>query len=68
LVLEAVKAIRDKSAKAIIASTFDGNLDFLEECFKAELLNFWDAIALNLFGDLGLESLIPHYNLIDVKN
>jgi hypothetical protein len=49
IALEAVKAIRNKTENEIIIGPATSQVDliFLEECFKAGLLNYWDAVSVH---------------------
>ncbi len=67
MALEAVKAIRNKTENEIIiglATSVD--LTFLEECFKAGLLNYWNAVSVHPYRQSNPETVFTDY--FNLKN
>jgi hypothetical protein len=64
MALEAVKAIRNKAQNEIIIGPATSNLDFafIEECCKAGLLDYWDAISVHPYRTAPPESVVTNYN------
>jgi hypothetical protein len=64
MALEAVKAIRAKTPDEIIIgpALTSVELAFLDECFKAGLLNYWDAVSVHPYRQTGPETVISDYN------
>jgi hypothetical protein len=65
---EAVKAMKAKNSKELIIgpATSEVDLKFLEECFKAGLLNYWDAVSVHPYRQRNPETVFPDY--YDLKN
>ncbi len=67
LALEAVKAIRKKTKNEIIVGPATSvDLIFLEECFKAGLLNYWDAVSIHTYRQSNPETVFIEY--LNLKN
>ncbi len=68
MALEAVKAIRAKTPNEIIIGPAVSQvpLDFLEECFKAGLLNYWDAVSIHPYRRSGPENVIISYTPLKI--
>jgi hypothetical protein len=66
MALEAVKAIRAKSPNELIIgpATSGVDLKFLEECFKAGLLNYWDAVSVHPYRQTEPETAYSNYNYL----
>jgi hypothetical protein len=64
MALEAVKAIRAKTPNEIIIGPAVSGLDFdfQEICFKAGLLNYWDAVSVHPYRQVPPESVINEYD------
>jgi hypothetical protein len=68
MALEAVKAIKAKTPNELIIgpSVNRVDLNFLEECFKAGLLNYFDAITVHPYRLIGPESVSNDYNELKI--
>jgi hypothetical protein len=64
MALEAVKAIRAKTPSEIIIGPATSGVDhgFLEECFKAGLLDYWDAVSVHPYRRSKPETVLSDYN------
>jgi hypothetical protein len=63
MALEAVKAIRAKTQNELIIGPATSGVDFnfLEECFKAGLLDYWDAVSVHPYRQIAPESALNDY-------
>jgi hypothetical protein len=64
MALEASKAIKAKTPNEILIGPAAYGVDqaFLEECFKAGLLNYWDAVSVHPYRHTAPENVASDYN------
>ena len=63
LALETGKAIREAAPNELYIgpATSEIDMDFLEQCFKSGLLEYWDAVSVHPYRQKGPETAIPEY-------
>ncbi|HEY6436708.1 MAG TPA: hypothetical protein VIY47_08960, partial [Ignavibacteriaceae bacterium] len=68
MALKAAKTIKAKNPKELILGpvTYEVDLKFLEDCFKAGLLNYWDAVSVHPYRHRKPETVFADY--YDLKN
>ncbi len=64
MALEAGKAVRAKTPNEIVFGPATSGIDqaFLEECFKAGILEYWDAVSVHPYRQSRPESVLSEYN------
>ncbi|MCL2119597.1 MAG: cellulase family glycosylhydrolase [Planctomycetaceae bacterium] len=63
LALEVGKALREAAPDELYIgpATSEIDLEFLEQCFKAGLLEYWDAVSVHPYRQRDPETVIPEY-------